>query len=74
MQPIWLKKNASLAALLTVFGLSALAFLSQFNPLAALSQTVQESGMTAEARNAQEFFSNLKPVDPAHQIALFALG
>lgn len=69
-----LKKNRSYVALLSLFELLAVAFLLQFNPLAALSQAVQESAMTAESRKISEQSSNLTPVDPVHQIALFALG
>jgi hypothetical protein len=69
-----LKKNRSYVALLSLFELLAVAFLLQFNPLTALSQAVQESAMTAESREISEQSSNLTPVDPAHQIALFALG
>lgn len=69
-----LKKNRSYVALLSLFELLAVAFLLQFNPLTALSQAVQESAMTAESRKISEQSSNLTPVDPVHQIALFALG
>jgi len=69
-----LKKNWSHAALLTVFGLSALAFLSQLVPLTSLSQAIQESAMTAKPRNSSALSFNYQPADPAHQIALFALG
>lgn len=74
MKRTWLKKNASLATLLTVFGLSVLAFLSQLDPLASLSQALQEFAMTAEPGNRTTITFTRKPADPAHELALFALG
>jgi len=74
MKRSWLKKNASLAALLTMLGLSVLAFLSQLDPSASLSQAIQEFAMTAEPGNKTTISFNHEPADPAHEIALFALG
>lgn len=74
MKRSWLKKNASLAALLTVLGLSVLVFLSQLDPVASLSQAIQEFAMTAKPGKTPTISFNDKPADPAHEIALFALG
>lgn len=74
MKRTWQKKNASQAALLTVFGLTVLAFLSQLVPLTSLSPAIQESAMTAEPRSTPTLSFDHKPADPAHEIALFALG
>ena len=63
-----------LVALLTVFGLSVLVFLSQLDPLASLSQAIQEFAMTAEPGNTSTIPFNHEPAEPTHEIALFALG
>jgi len=74
MKRSWLKHNGPLAALLLLVGLLALAFLLHLYPITVLSQTVEETTMTAEARQRTEADPNLKPPDPTHQVALFALG
>ena len=74
MERSWLKKNALLMVLLTVLGLSVLAFLSQLDPLASLSQAIQEFAMTAEPRKTPTISFIHEPANPAHEIALFALG
>jgi len=57
-----------------LIGLLAMVLLSHLNLLAALSQAIEEFAMTAQAKQTTFFAANLKPADPAHRVALFALG
>jgi hypothetical protein len=63
------------AALLVLSGLLlAMSVLAQLDPARPLSMTTREYAMAAVQKITADPTLSLQPTDPAHEIALFALG